>query len=436
MILVYIFLLVWSNELHAIFVNNYIPDEVITRLTQIENTVESQLEIRNKNQYNEYFTLTYHVKNVHGYEKAYNIIKRYLNAYDCFYDKNKYCVTTLNSKYFEFMQNVARLYKRKAGRKSLEYNKMHMYTSDRVLDNIKDKFATSRYILVDNCLINDQDFALCNYNLRYTKYKQFIEEEHYIFINLKFHSSSEKQNWLIKHPFRSFFDKHDFLDDFDLLISSRHETFFSCEYVYDETKYYHYDELFFHEGDLRHDFFGSKRLDKLKHSIIRDDYSFRIDPNQSVHIISNSYFLVFRKNKDPYNEDFTDNLLEKSKKGEFISKNQIQCCFYGKFIDFLLLRYKNSIHLEEFPKNDNLFEIFLDIIIVKNDTIIGEITIKYIAHSTDINSFYMPAYMFKKFKGEIIDYETKFNAFLIEVKKYFSQSFSDYDENKRLCINI
>lgn len=160
---------------------------------------------------------------IEGQEKAYNIIKRYLNAYDCLYDKNEYCITTSSkeritlqfedSKYFEFMQNVARLYKRKAGQKSVEYNNTHMYTSDRVLDNIKDKFATSRYILVDNCLINDQDFALCNYNLRYTKFKQIIGDENYIFINLKFHSSSEKKNWLIKHPFGSFFDKDDLFND-------------------------------------------------------------------------------------------------------------------------------------------------------------------------------------------------------------------------------
>lgn len=63
MTLVHIFLLVWLNELHAIFVNNYIPNDVITRLTQIENTVESQLEIRKRNQYNEFFTLIYHVEN-------------------------------------------------------------------------------------------------------------------------------------------------------------------------------------------------------------------------------------------------------------------------------------------------------------------------------------------------------------------------------------
>ncbi|KAM0684871.1 hypothetical protein COBT_003919 [Conglomerata obtusa] len=105
-------------------------------------------------------------------------------------------------------------------------------------------------------------------------------------------------------------------------------------------------------------------------------------------------------------------------------------------IEILVLRCKKSIHLEEFSINSNLFEIFLDIIIVKNDnTIIGKISIRYIAHASDIDSFYMPAYMLPKYKEEIISYETKFNAFLQEVNKYFSQSFSDYDETKCLCLN-
>ncbi len=47
----------------------------------------------------------------------------------------------------------------------------------------------------------------------------------------------------------------------------------------------------------------------------------------------------------------------------------------------------------------------------------------------------MPAYMLPKYKEEIIGYETKFNAFIQETRKYFSQSFSDYDIKKRLCPN-
>ncbi|KAM0685197.1 hypothetical protein COBT_003594, partial [Conglomerata obtusa] len=125
----------------------------------------------------------------------------------------------------------------------------------------------------------------------------------------------------------------------------------------------------------------------------------------------------------------------KSKKGEFIYQNQLYCYFYTKMIEILLLKCKKSIHLEEFPINSNLFEISLDIIIVKNDnTIIGEISIKYIALAVDIDSFYMPAYMLPKYKEEIIGYETKINVFLHEVKKFFSQSFSEYDENSRLCL--
>ncbi|KAM0685370.1 hypothetical protein COBT_003421, partial [Conglomerata obtusa] len=86
--------------------------------------------------------------------------------------------------------------------------------------------------------------------------------------------------------------------------------------------------------------------------------------------------------------------------------------------------------------NNDLVEIFIDIFMIKLDnTIIGELSTKYIAHASDIDSFYMPAYMLSKYEEEIIGYETKFNAFLHEVKKYFSQSFSYYDENKRLCLD-
>ncbi|KAM0685224.1 hypothetical protein COBT_003567, partial [Conglomerata obtusa] len=50
-------------------------------ITQIENTVEIQLEIRKRNQYNEFFMLRYQAKNENGHKEAYNIIKKYLNAY-------------------------------------------------------------------------------------------------------------------------------------------------------------------------------------------------------------------------------------------------------------------------------------------------------------------------------------------------------------------
>ncbi|KAM0685135.1 hypothetical protein COBT_003656, partial [Conglomerata obtusa] len=91
----YIVLFVWLYELHAKFVNKYIPDEIITKITQIETTTENQLEIRSRNQYNEVFIMSYQAKNGHGHEEAYNIIKKYLNAYSCLHDKNEFCITTL-----------------------------------------------------------------------------------------------------------------------------------------------------------------------------------------------------------------------------------------------------------------------------------------------------------------------------------------------------
>ncbi|KAM0685551.1 hypothetical protein COBT_003237, partial [Conglomerata obtusa] len=141
------------------FANNFIPDEVITKLTRIENTVESQLEIRNRNQYNEVFVMSYQVKKENGHEEACNIIKNYLKAYSSLHNKNEFCITTLGkdksmskdnykNKILTFMQNVARLYKQKAGRESLKHNNIHMSTSNRVLDSIKHKFATRKCVFI------------------------------------------------------------------------------------------------------------------------------------------------------------------------------------------------------------------------------------------------------------------------------------------------
>ncbi|KAM0684939.1 hypothetical protein COBT_003852, partial [Conglomerata obtusa] len=132
---IYTILFVWLNELHAKFVNNYIPDDVITKITQIETTTESQLEIRSRNQYNEVFRMSYQVINENGHEEAYNIIKKYLNAYSNLHNKNEFCITTLGkdiymlqdenrfqvkyeNKLLKFMQNVAKLYKLKADQES------------------------------------------------------------------------------------------------------------------------------------------------------------------------------------------------------------------------------------------------------------------------------------------------------------------------------
>ncbi|KAM0685537.1 hypothetical protein COBT_003251 [Conglomerata obtusa] len=331
------------------------------------------------------------------------------------------------------MQNVAKLYKQKANRESVEFNNIHLYTSNRVLNRIKNKFAISQCIFIDNCLVNDEDFALYYYNSYRQNGSGLKRDCNHVFINLKFDSSIEKQNWLSKHPFKSFFSKHDFLFDFKFMFAFRIETMMPYEYVYDVTKNYNSDRLFYNDSRYENITRGMKRLTILEHCITQKNHSFKSDRTYPKDIISNSYFLVFRENKESYNTEFINNLIEKSKKGELIGKNKLNCYFHTILIKFLVLRCKKSIHLEEFPMNDNLFEIFLDIIIVKRDTIIGEISIKYIAHAVDIDSFYMPAYMLSKYKKEIISYETKFNAFLHEIKKYFSQSFSDYDENKRLC---
>ncbi|KAM0685195.1 hypothetical protein COBT_003596, partial [Conglomerata obtusa] len=176
MIAIYTVIFVWLNELHTKFVNNYIPDNVITKITQIETTTENQLKIRSRNQYNEVFIMSYQVKNGYGHEEASNIIKKSLNAYSCLHDKNEFCITTLGkeknvlqddyeNKLLKFMQNVAKLYKQKADQESVEYNNMHMYTSNSVFDSIQNQFAVSKCIFINNCLKNDDDFALFNYNL-------------------------------------------------------------------------------------------------------------------------------------------------------------------------------------------------------------------------------------------------------------------------------
>ncbi|KAM0684831.1 hypothetical protein COBT_003961, partial [Conglomerata obtusa] len=131
----YIIIFVWLNELHGKFVIKYIPDEIVTKITQIETTTESQLEIRSRNQYNEVFIMSYQVKNGYGHEEAYNIIEKYLNAHSSLHDKNEFCITTLGkdiymlqdenrlqvkyeNKLLKFMQNVAKLYKLKADQES------------------------------------------------------------------------------------------------------------------------------------------------------------------------------------------------------------------------------------------------------------------------------------------------------------------------------
>ncbi|KAM0687670.1 hypothetical protein COBT_001087 [Conglomerata obtusa] len=446
--IIYIALFIWFNELLAMFVNNYIPDEVITKLTRIENTVESQLEIRNRNQYNEVFVMSYQVKNEYGHEEACNIIKNYLKAYSSLHNNYEFCITTLGkdksvskdnykNKILIFMQNVARLYKQKAGRESLKYNNIHMSTSNRVLDSIKHKFATCKCVFISNCQMNDDDFALFSFNFGYLLNRNLHQEENYVFIYLKFNNAREKQNWLFKHPFESFLDQHDFLIEFKDLHICRHETKIFIEYLNDETKNYFVDQLNYTDhGQYQNITCGIERLAFLKHCLTKTNKAMENYEKYMKNIISHSYFsIIFKKIINSHNSIFINNLIEKSKKGEFISKNQFRCKFYNFSIEFLILRHKKEINLEEFPMNNNLFEIVLDIIIVKNDTIIGDITIKYIAHVSDIDSFYIPAYMLPNYKEELIGYEAKFNNFLQEVKKYFAQSFSDYDENKRICLN-
>ncbi|KAM0685127.1 hypothetical protein COBT_003664 [Conglomerata obtusa] len=217
----------------------------------------------------------------------------------------------------------------------------------------------------------------------------------------------------------------------------RHETIIPLdEFVHDETKNYRIDNLIYFDENIDRKLFNFSKYSNIQqHCIRHESNTIRLQLNNFKGVISNSHFLVFSEDNGIFNTEFIIDIIKKRIKGKCVIKKQFDCCFYTNEIQFIILRCKKTIRLKEFPMNDNLFEIFLDIIIVKNDTIIGEITFKYIAHASDINSFYMPAYMLSKYEEELISYETKYNAFFQEVKKYFSQSFSDYDENKHLCLN-
>ncbi|KAM0685360.1 hypothetical protein COBT_003431 [Conglomerata obtusa] len=443
-------LFILSNKMLAKFVNKFIPEDVITKITRIENIVASHLEISKRNQYNEIFMLEYQVKNENGHKEAYNIIEKYLNAYSSLHDKNEFCITTIGkednyvyfckeNKLLKFMQNSARLYKQKADLESVEYNNMHMYTANnRDFSSIRDKFAISQCIFIDYCMVNEEDFALYYYNYNDMRGGALKRDYNHVFINLKFDSSMEKQNWLTKHPFISFFGNHDFLIRFKIMFIFRHETIIPLdEFVHDETKNYSIDQLIYFDENIDRKKFNFLKYSNIQqHCITHESNTIRLRIDDFNGVISNSYFLVFREDDVMINTGFKKYIIEKRIKGECVIKKQFNCFFYTKYLQFIILRCKKTIRLKEFPMNDNLFEIFLDIIIVKNDNIIiGEITFKYIAHASDIDSFYMPAYMLPKYEEEIIGYETKFNAFLQEIKKYFAQSFSDYDENKRLCFD-
>ncbi|KAM0685455.1 hypothetical protein COBT_003335, partial [Conglomerata obtusa] len=361
----------------AKFVNKFIPEDVITKITRIEYTVASHLEIRKRNQYNEIFMLEYQVNNENGHEEAYNIINNYLNAYSTLHNKNEFCITTIGkednyvyfrgeNKLLKFMQNLARLYKQKADLESVEYNNMHMYTANnRDFSSIKDKLAISRCIFINNCLKNDEDFAFFCHNLRARQPHCFEREKYYIFINLNFNSAIEKQIWLTKHPFISFFGNHDFLIHFKIMCIYRHETIIPLdEFVHDETKNYRIDKLIYYDENYDRKLFNFSKYSNIQqHCIRHESNTIRLQLNNFKGVISNSHFLVFREDNGFFNTGFIIDIIVKRIKGECVSRNQFNCCFYTKYLQFIILRCKKTIRLKEFPMNDNLFEIFLDIII-------------------------------------------------------------------------
>ncbi|KAM0685566.1 hypothetical protein COBT_003222, partial [Conglomerata obtusa] len=197
------------------------------------------------------------------------------------------------------MQNVAKLYKQKGDRESVEYKNIHMYTSNKVLDNIRDNFAISQCIFIDNCLVNEEDFALYYYNLNYIRGAGLNRDYNHVFINLKFNKSIEKQNWLLKYPYKSFFDTHDFFIDFTFMFGFRHETMIPNEYVYDETKNYLFDQLFYEDRHYENKICGMERLGILEHCFTQKNNSFEKYQTFLKDIISNSYFLMF--GKESYN---------------------------------------------------------------------------------------------------------------------------------------
>ncbi|KAM0688413.1 hypothetical protein COBT_000326 [Conglomerata obtusa] len=207
-----------TNFLNARFVNKYTTEKVIERLTQFDATFEKKIGIRIRNRYNEIVAIKYKVLNELGHKFVYSIIKKYLDMYYCFCNKNVFSVATLKKEIIDqnmyterilldFMQKITRMYLHKNDKKKLEYNNIDVFKSDENYSNIKEKLSRSQIILIHNSLDEEDDFALFYMNLHYVYYNLTYKDYYYIFINLKFDSSVAKQEWLKSYPFKSFFSE-------------------------------------------------------------------------------------------------------------------------------------------------------------------------------------------------------------------------------------
>ncbi|KAM0684872.1 hypothetical protein COBT_003920 [Conglomerata obtusa] len=81
------------------------------------------------------------------------------------------------------------------------------------------------------------------------------------------------------------------------MFSFRIETMIPHEYVYDETKNYHSDQLYYKDSQYENITYGMKRLGICEHCITRENYSFKSDRTYPEDIISHSNSLVFMKAK-------------------------------------------------------------------------------------------------------------------------------------------
>lgn len=240
-------------------------------------------------------------------------------------------------------------------------------------------------------------------NLCYIYCNSFYDFYHYVFINLKFNSSIEKQNWL-KNPFQIFFGKNKFYFGFIELEVIRQEISLPHEFIIDETKSNVSDEFYYIDRRYK-----KCNWDEEYETFKLDDcFSHANNTDEMLSLAKSkecfSYFLDFCEVKDYCKLEDSIEFLKKYKKLHIIDLKLIVFDFYQKSLQIHIIRYKEKIHLENFIKNNNLLKISIDVIFSHNDQIIGQTTFKYIAHNTDVDSFYMPAYMFTDLKDDYLNY--------------------------------
>ncbi|KAM0687599.1 hypothetical protein COBT_001158, partial [Conglomerata obtusa] len=340
-------------------------ENVLKELTTIDNKIEKQEEIREKNKYNEIFCMKYKLIHSKGFEVVLNICKNYLNAYISYSTKDlKFNVITTQKEnehsedkpisIFHYIQSICQLLTREKdqiSKKLDQSSKLCVYNTSGDIDKIKDQLAESKITLIDTILEDDDDFALYLNNL-VSKYGDCFEKNYqYILINLKFTSFDEKKKWLETFKLYSFYNKKAISDELTTFSINRNEIQLPFEISQDDLKNYNI-EKFVHDSEQSPSMPDDKKCiidseDWILNKPLSYSYFHRFD-------IVNGWSSSVREYK--FFKKYYKPLLFCS------DKIIINCIFYTQLIQFYIIRYCNRIYLEEFFENYDLCEVFLDII--------------------------------------------------------------------------